>query len=78
MLATDNQLLQTYISQNELPFVTVGQEVYVIHNNQTITGIVQSVPRVADKNMQYRLTISIADTFETIPTTAKIHIPIKT
>lgn len=78
MLATDNQLLQTYISQNELPFITVGQEVYVIHNNQTITGIVQSVPRVADKNMQYRLTISIADTFETIPTTAKIHIPIKT
>lgn len=78
MLATDNQLLQTHVSQDELPLITVGQEVYITHNNQTLTGVVQSVPRIADKNMQYRLTISIADTFETIPTTAKIQIPIKT
>lgn len=59
LVGDTNQLLWFSVSAEELPYLRVGQEVEVLSQWVTYSGQIQSVPRVADSSMQYRVVVSL-------------------
>lgn len=75
IVGTDNQLLSMNISSQELPYLIVGQDVDVLYGNDMYSWQIQSVPRVADGSMQYRVLISLSSPLATIGSVAKVSVP---
>lgn len=47
------------MSSDELQYLRVGQDVEVVSAGVVYSGQIQSIPRVADKSMQYRVVIGL-------------------
>jgi multidrug resistance efflux pump len=69
-----NQLLWFSVSAEELPYIRVGQEVTVVSAGVLYSGQIQSVPRVADRNMQYRVVVSLDRSLDVMGTTARVRL----
>jgi biotin carboxyl carrier protein len=69
-----NQLLWFSVSAEELPYIRVGQEVTVVSAGVLYSGQIQSVPRVADRNMQYRVVVSLDRPLDVVGTTARVRL----
>jgi multidrug resistance efflux pump len=77
VIGTDNQLLQFTVHEKELPYLRVGQEVTITYNSEIISWSIQSVPRVANNTMQYRVLVSADRALPTFGWTATILIPVQ-
>jgi len=78
VIGTDNQLLQFTVNEKELWYLSVGQEVVIVHNDEQLSWYIQSIPRLANSTMQYRVVVSADRALSTFGSTARIHIPVKT
>jgi multidrug resistance efflux pump len=76
VIGTDRQLLQFTVSEKELPYLRVGKEVLIIHNNDTLSWTIQSVPRVANSSMQYRVVVAADRALSTFGGIVRIQIPV--
>ena len=78
VIGTDNQLLQFTVNEKELWYLAVWQEVTIEHNNEQISWYIQSIPRLANNTMQYRVVVSADRALSTFGSTTRIHIPVET
>lgn len=76
VIGTDRQLLQFTVNERELPYLRVGQDVLIVHRNDTISWSIQSVPRVANNSMQYRVVVAADRALGTFGGTVRIQIPV--
>lgn len=68
-----NQLLWFSVSAAELPYIRVWQEVAVVSAGVSYSGQIQSVPRVADSSMQYRVVVWLDRPLDVIWATARVR-----
>lgn len=73
LVGDTNQLLWFSVSAEELPYLRVWQEVEVVSAGVVYSGQIQSVPRVADGSMQYRVVIWIDRPLEVIGTSVRVR-----
>ena len=73
LVGDTNQLLWFSVSVEELSYLRVGQEVEVISAGVSYSGQIQSVPRVADSSMQYRVVVWLDRPLDVIGTTARVR-----
>lgn len=72
-----NQLLWFSVSIDELPYLRVGQEIAVTSAGVLYTGQIQSVPRVADNAMQYRVVVGLDRPLDVIGAVARVRLPLR-
>ncbi len=66
------------LSKDELNFVKIWQKVFVNYSGKKVTGKIESISPVADKNLMYKITIKFSQKFKTIWWLVDIQIPVKT
>lgn len=74
LVGDTNQLLWFPVSAEELPYIRVGQEVSVVSAGVSYSGQIQSVPRVADSSMQYRVIVSLDRPLDVVGTAARVRL----
>jgi len=73
LVGDTNQLLWFSVSAEELTYIRVGQEVEVVSAGVSYSGQIQSVPRVADRSMQYRVVIWLDRPLDFVGTAARVR-----
>lgn len=73
LVGDTNQLLWFSVSSDELQYLRVGQDVEVVSAGVVYSGQIQSIPRVADKSMQYRVVIGLDRPLDVLWTTARVR-----
>lgn len=74
LVGDTNQLLWFSVSAEEIQYLRVGQEVEVVSAGVVYSGQIQSVPRVADSSMQYRVVVWLDRPLEVVWTTARARL----
>lgn len=74
LVGDTNQLLWFSVSSDELQYLRIGQDVEVVSAGVVYSGQIQSVPRVADKSMQYRVIIGLDRPLDVLWTTARVRV----
>lgn len=74
LVGDTNQLLWFSVSAEEIQYLRVGQEVSVVSAGAIYSGQIQSVPRVADSSMQYRVVVWLDRPLEVVWTVARARL----
>lgn len=76
--STNAQQVEINLTQEELMFVTLGQEVMVESGQQKIPGIITSISKAANQNFTYTTIIELTETVELFGDLVSVHIDVRT
>ncbi|MCH2188388.1 biotin/lipoyl-binding protein [Candidatus Gracilibacteria bacterium] len=69
--------LEISFTRDELPFITLGNEVFLSHNGQTSTGTIFSLSNVADQNLNYASKILFDENIGVSGDVVELQVPIQ-